>query len=247
MPSGQSSRPLATGPPANDARSRTRPLLRPNLRLDSTLGGVTSPANWYEDPTGRFERRYWDGTAWTDHVWSTGTQSLDAPEASRPADALPMGDKVRSLPAIGVPPGLLIAVIAGALVLGMILGRAVPPPYPDGQWWGTFLTSAGFGGSVAFIGATIAAVIALHNSRSDRRQKQEAEELTQWWGRFTWACEKAVSKEPGESEMGLSVLSALIDAPWARDEDNEMAIGVANVIADAINATRTTSGGDSGV
>jgi hypothetical protein len=28
----------------------------------------------------------------------------------------------------------------------------------------------------------------------------------------------------------------LIDAPWARDEDNEMAIGVANVINDAMNA-----------
>lgn len=121
-------------------------------------------------------------------------------------------------------------------VAGVIVGLIIPPPYPDGQWWGTFLTSAGFGGSLAVIGASIAAAIAFYNSRSDRRQKQDADALAQWWGRFTWACEKAVSTKRGESEMGLSVLTALIDAAWARDEDNEMAIGVANVINDAMNA-----------
>ncbi|MGA1220759.1 MAG: DUF2510 domain-containing protein, partial [Ilumatobacteraceae bacterium] len=26
---------------------------------------ANSPANWYEDPTGRHQHRYWDGTAWT--------------------------------------------------------------------------------------------------------------------------------------------------------------------------------------
>jgi hypothetical protein len=25
------------------------------------------PANWYADPSGRFELRYWDGNAWTEH------------------------------------------------------------------------------------------------------------------------------------------------------------------------------------
>lgn len=125
---------------------------------------------------------------------------------------------------------------AGGLILGVILGLFIPPPYPDGQWWGKFLTSAGFGGSLAVVGASIAATIAFLNSRSDRQQKQDADALAQWWSRFTWACEKAVSTKRGESEMGLSVLTALIDAPWARDEDNEMAIGVANVIADAMVA-----------
>jgi hypothetical protein len=120
------------------------------------------------------------------------------------------------------------------LALGSVVGRLIPPPYPDGHWWGTFVTSAGFGGSLAVIGAGAAAWIAFHNSRRDRDQKQVAEDRTQWWVRFAWACEKAVSTKPGESEMGLSVLQALIDAPWARDEDNEMAIGVANVILVAI-------------
>jgi hypothetical protein len=30
------------------------------------------PASWQSDPTGRFLRRYWDGTRWTDQV-TTGT------------------------------------------------------------------------------------------------------------------------------------------------------------------------------
>jgi hypothetical protein len=121
---------------------------------------------------------------------------------------------------------------------GVLVGRVVPPPYPDGQWWGTFVTSAGFGGSLAVLGAGGAAWIAFHNSRRDRDQKQFADDRSQWWVRFTWACEKAVSTEPGEAEMGLSVLQALISAPWARNEDNEMAIGIANVIL-GVNAPQS--------
>jgi len=36
-----------------------------------------NPATWHPDPTGRHERRYWDGVAWTDHVWTAGQQSKD--------------------------------------------------------------------------------------------------------------------------------------------------------------------------
>ena len=35
------------------------------------------PANWYPDPGRRFELRYWDGSRWTEHVASAGTQSVD--------------------------------------------------------------------------------------------------------------------------------------------------------------------------
>ena len=41
----------------------------------------TVPAGWYADPAGRFELRYWDGTAWTEHVSRAGQQFTDPPVA----------------------------------------------------------------------------------------------------------------------------------------------------------------------
>jgi hypothetical protein len=47
---------------------------------------VTSPQvrpsaapGWLRDPTGRFELRYWDGRAWTDHVATAGVTGRDGP------------------------------------------------------------------------------------------------------------------------------------------------------------------------
>ena len=39
------------------------------------------PAGWYADPAGRFDLRYWDGGAWTEHVSRAGQQYTDAPTA----------------------------------------------------------------------------------------------------------------------------------------------------------------------
>jgi Protein of unknown function (DUF2510) len=39
------------------------------------------PAGWYTDPAGRFELRYWDGSAWTEHVSRAGQQYTDPPVA----------------------------------------------------------------------------------------------------------------------------------------------------------------------
>lgn len=35
------------------------------------------PPAWLPDPTGRHEVRYWDGTAWTEHVSDNGVQAND--------------------------------------------------------------------------------------------------------------------------------------------------------------------------
>ena len=40
---------------------------------------ANAPANWYPDPSGRFELRYWNGEKWTEHVSTGGQQSTDAP------------------------------------------------------------------------------------------------------------------------------------------------------------------------
>jgi hypothetical protein len=39
----------------------------------------TVPPGWYTDPAGRYELRYWDGSAWTEHVSRAGQQYRDPP------------------------------------------------------------------------------------------------------------------------------------------------------------------------
>lgn len=82
---------------------------------------------------------------------------------------------------------------------------------------------------VAAIAAIAGAVIAGVNAAKARNWIGRE----QWWQRFSWAIEKSISKDHEESELGLSVLIALIDVPWAKAEDNEMAIAVADVITSA--------------
>lgn len=60
------------------ALSSTAPL-SPATTNASAGATPNVPADWYKDPSGRFELRYWNGTAWTEHVATGGTQSTDAP------------------------------------------------------------------------------------------------------------------------------------------------------------------------
>jgi len=46
-----------------------------------------SPANWYPDPLGRYELRYWDGAVWTDYVATQGVQALDPLAAAQAEQA----------------------------------------------------------------------------------------------------------------------------------------------------------------
>ncbi len=40
------------------------------------------PAGWFPDPYGRFQQRYWNGSAWTEHVVTNGVQAVDPMGAS---------------------------------------------------------------------------------------------------------------------------------------------------------------------
>ena len=54
----------------------------PTTTAASTPSSTPSvPAGWYADPAGRYELRYWDGTAWTEHVSRAGQQYTDPPVA----------------------------------------------------------------------------------------------------------------------------------------------------------------------
>jgi hypothetical protein len=61
------------------------PTERPVARQFAAPTTVDGPG-WYADPGGRFDHRYWDGTAWTEHVSQAGVAST-APTV--PADWYP--------------------------------------------------------------------------------------------------------------------------------------------------------------
>jgi len=53
----------------------------PAAAAANTSNNPEVPANWYADPSGRFELRYWNGTEWTEHVARSGQQFTDPPVA----------------------------------------------------------------------------------------------------------------------------------------------------------------------
>jgi uncharacterized protein YxjI len=67
------------------------------------------PANWYPDPVGRHELRYYDGTEWTDHVSSGGRQGLDPIAAPAPSvPATPTGKVQQQVAKAGVAAGAAV-------------------------------------------------------------------------------------------------------------------------------------------
>jgi len=44
--------------------------------VTTALQTETTPPNWYPDPVGRAQARYWDGRMWTSHVVRDGATTL---------------------------------------------------------------------------------------------------------------------------------------------------------------------------
>jgi hypothetical protein len=65
---------------------------------------VTTEA-WLADPTGQHELRYWNGSAWTEHVSDQGTQSTDPLATDAPAPASPVAAPVPPADANAAPAG----------------------------------------------------------------------------------------------------------------------------------------------
>lgn len=67
----------------------------------SSSGLSDPPAEWYPDPSGRYTHRYWDGTAWTEHVSRDGQKQIDPVESARTpaAQAVPRPEQEPVAPA----------------------------------------------------------------------------------------------------------------------------------------------------
>jgi uncharacterized protein YxjI len=88
-----------------------------------------TPANWFPDPKGRHQHRYWDGTAWTDHVSDNGITSID------PVDAT-IGDKIDAAFTVGIDPHpeKIREMVTGTGIRGAGIAE------PTGQGGGTLFT-----------------------------------------------------------------------------------------------------------
>ncbi len=69
---------LVTTPVSASSAIDNAPTTNPSA---STAPSADVPANWYKDPSGRYELRYWNGTTWTEHVATGGKQFTDPPKA----------------------------------------------------------------------------------------------------------------------------------------------------------------------
>ena len=49
------------------------------LRGVTTVTPTAAPANWYPDPAGRHQWRFWDGSTWTERVADQGVEAFDPP------------------------------------------------------------------------------------------------------------------------------------------------------------------------
>ena len=71
--------------PAAQPQPEPTPAVQPQPQAAPAAAAASAtpavPANWYADPSGRFELRYWDGSAWTEHVARAGQQYTDPPVA----------------------------------------------------------------------------------------------------------------------------------------------------------------------
>lgn len=89
----------------------------------------STPANWYPDPAGRHEYRYWDGVQWTDHVSDGGVQSAEPLEPD-------FGDKVDTAFGLGDAPSRpdVVKMVTGDGVRGAGIKQNIADG--DGTLWG---------------------------------------------------------------------------------------------------------------
>jgi hypothetical protein len=61
---------------------------------------MTSEAGWYPDPNGRHELRYWDGSAWTEHISDAGEAGSDPVGDTTQASATPFAETTQVTPTV---------------------------------------------------------------------------------------------------------------------------------------------------
>lgn len=122
---------------------------------------------------------------------------------------------------------LPVLLLAGSIPTATVTGA--PVPASSAQATATLVAAI-----IAGVGALVAAGVGLINaSRSLAQVRRE-----QWWQQFQWGIEKALSHDSDESNVGLAVLNKLVQRKEAREEDNEIALVVADLVTDRTSRQR---------
>ncbi len=87
--------------------------------------------------------------------------------------------------------------------------------------------SAAVVAGVVGIVATAATVV---DGIVSRRRITELAKREQWWTRWSFTVEKALSDDRAEREMGMVIMDALVDMPWLTEDDERIALAIANAI-----------------
>jgi len=86
------------------------------------MANGTSPAGWYQDPTGQGQARYWNGASWTQSVFRDGTNiniAIDPAQAQQP----PVPGTQMQLPTTPAPqPTTVVQQKSGSSVGAVIFG-----------------------------------------------------------------------------------------------------------------------------
>ncbi len=79
-PTAKTDHTVTTVSPGAAQAQPVTPASAPASATTSASNIPNPPANWYPDPSGRFERRYWNGSKWTEHVANGQNQAIDPPK-----------------------------------------------------------------------------------------------------------------------------------------------------------------------
>ncbi len=208
-----------------------------------------APADWYPDPTDRHAQRWWDGRAWSEHVYSDGVQSVDPLDSAAPGlddasldEASPHeaettsgeGDDVREAEA---------AVLAAHLdAVDFFTPRTPPPPlpYPSGAVRAAEpLDETETGGEAAPAPTdddVPAAVAAAPDANSDdhdpddREDEDEDDDLAPW----TMRADAPEARQPTPSSSGLMGDVFVMPAATVHDLTSRRHGGVASAPAPAM-------------
>ncbi len=92
---------------------------------------------------------------------------------------------------------------------------------------------------ITAVAAIAAAALSWWAGRQATGQREHQARREEWWRRFQWATDLALSAEDGEVRAGLALLAVLTDSPLATQDELDAIIAVSGEIFTAFAANQT--------